>query len=242
MEKSNKIYLIIILVCAALVIGLCVYAIVNHEKAYSTDAERFKYEYESLNGKIDGSNNKDFMEIKIDEENPIIYKTGKEIVDIMKNEEALIYFGFNTCPWCRNAVPVLLDAAKELNVSKIYYVDIFDIRDSYEFSGNIIPDQTKKGTDAYYEILDILDESLEEYFVKDTQGNMYDTGVKRLYAPTVVAISHGTVKGIHESTLESQTDPYTALSDEQKEELKEIYKGIINTLDSTTACKDDTAC
>lgn len=160
----------------------------------------------------------------------------------MENEDAIIYFGFASCPWCRNAVPVLLDAAKELNVDKIYYVDILDMRDTYKFSGSIEPEQTKKGTDAYYKILKILDKKLEEFYVTDDAGNMYDTGVKRLYAPTVVSISSGKVKGFHVATLESQEDPYTALTDKQKEELKDIYKELINALDNDEACKDDKAC
>ena len=139
-------------------------------------------------------------------------------------------------------MPVLLDAAKELNVDKIYYVDILDIRDTYKFSGSIEPEQTKKGTDAYYNILKILDKKLDKFYVKDEAGNMYDTGVKRLYAPTLVAVSKGNVKGFHASTVESQKDPYSALNDEQKKELKNTYKTVINSIKDLKACKDDKAC
>lgn len=242
MEKSNKIYLGIILVCTVLVIGLCVYAIATHKEEKLTDALKFKKEYESLNEVVNENNEKQYMEIFIDEENPIVYKTGQEIVEIMKNEDAIIYFGFATCPWCRNAVPVLLDAAKKLNVDKIYYVDILDIRDTYKFSGSIEPEQTKKGTDAYYNILKILDKKLDKFYVKDEAGNMYDTGVKRLYAPTVVSMSGGKVKGFHVATVESQKDPYKALTDKQKEELKDAYKELINAIKNDNVCKDNKAC
>ncbi len=242
MEKSNKIYFIIIIVCALSVIGLCVYAIANHKEIKVTDAVKFKQEYESLNGLVNETNEKEYLNVEIEEENPIVYKSGQEILDIMKNEDAIIYFGFAACPWCRNAVPVLLETAKELNVDKIYYVDILDMRDTYKFSGSIEPEQTKKGTDAYYSILKILDKKLEEFYVTDDAGNMYDTGVKRLYAPTVVSMSGGKVKGFHVATVESQKDPYKALDDKQKEELKTAYKDLIKAIKDDTVCKDNKAC
>ena len=241
MEKSNKIYLGIILACTILVIGLCVYAIATHKEEKLTDAVKFKEEYEKLNEVVNENSEKQYMEISIDEENPIVYKTGQEIIDIMKNEDAIIYFGFASCPWCRNAVPVLLEAAKELKVDKIYYVDILDIRDTYKFSGSIEPEQTKKGTDAYYEILKILDKKLDKFYVTDEAGNMYDTGVKRLYAPTVVAMKDGKPTELHVATVESQKDPKVALMDKQKEELKEIYKELIKS-NKDSVCKDDKAC
>ena len=242
MEKSNKIYLVIIIICSVLVVGLCAYAIMNHKEIKETDAIKFKNEYESLNGYKNENSDKEYMKVEIDNENPIVYKTGQEILDILKKENAIVYIGFASCPWCRNAVPVLLDAAKEEGLDKIYYVDILNIRDQYKFSGSIEPEMIKKGTDAYYDILKILDKKLDKFYVTDEAGNMYDTGVKRLYAPTVVSMSGGKVKGFHASTVESQKDPYSALNDEQKEELKSTYKTVINSIKDLKACKDDKAC
>lgn len=243
MEKSNKIYMIIIFVCAALVIGLCGYAIITHKEEKISDAMKFKNEYEALNELVNENSEEKYVNVEISEENPIVYKTGKEILDVLKNEDAIIYFGFAACPWCRNAVPVLIDTAKELNVEKIYYVDILDMRDTYKFSGSIEPEQTKKGTDAYYEILKFLDKKLDKFYVTDDAGNMYDTGVKRLYAPTVVGVKDGKVVGFHVATVESQTNPYETLTDKQKEELKKEYKTIIEAVNKKdNVCKDDNAC
>ncbi len=243
MEKSNKIYLVIIIICSVLVVGLCGYAIMNHKEIKETDAIKFKNEYESLNGYKNENSDKEYMKVEIDNENPIIYKTGQEILDILKKENAIVYFGFASCPWCRNAVPILLDAAKEEGLDKIYYVDILNIRDQYKFSGSIEPEMIKKGTDAYYDILKFLDKKLEKYYVTDDSGNMYDTGVKRLYAPTVLAVKDGKALDLHVSTLDSQEDPYTALTDEQKKELKDIYKEMIKKVnDNNIACKQDEAC
>lgn len=127
---------------------------------------------------------------------------------------------------------------------KVYYVDILDIRDTYKFSGSIEPEQTKKGTDAYYEILEFLDDYLEEFYVKDDAGNMYDTGVKRLYAPTVVGVKEGKVVGIHVATVESQTNPYEVLTAKQKDELKSAYKKIIEDVNKkeNSKCTDKKTC
>lgn len=244
MEKSNKIYMIVIFVCAALVIGLCGYAIITHKDEKISDAMKFKNEYEALNELVNENSNEKYVNVEIPEENPIVYKTGKEILEVLKNEDAIIYFGFAACPWCRNAVPVLIDVAKEMKQDKVYYVDILDIRDTYKFSGSIQPEQTKKGTDAYYEILEFLDDYLEEFYVKDDAGNMYDTGVKRIYAPTVVGVKDGKVVGIHVATVESQTNPYEVLTAKQKDELKSAYKKIIEDVNKkeNSKCTDKKTC
>ena len=228
MEKSNKIYMIVIFVCAALVIGLCGYAIITHKDEKISDAMKFKNEYEALNELVNENSDEKYVNVEISEKNPIVYKTGKEILEVLKKEDAIIYFGFAACPWCRNAVPVLLDIANEMNVEKIYYVDILNIRDTYKFSGSIEPELTKKGTDAYYEIVKFLDKYLKKFYVNDD---------------AVVGVKNGKVVGFHEATVESQTDPYIVLTDKQKEELKKEYKTIIEAVNKKdNVCKDNTAC
>lgn len=243
MDKNNKIYLIIIVVCALLVMGLCAYAIINHKDVKVTDAIKFKEEYESYNGMVNEYTDKNYLEVNIDRENPIVYKTGKEILDVLKEEDAFVYFGFASCPWCRNAVTPLLDAAKEMNLKTIYYVDIYDIRDTYKFTGSIEPEQTKKGTDAYYAILKFLGKNLEKYYVKDDSGNMYDTGVTRLYAPSFVTVKNGKVLDFYTGTVESQADPSVELDDKQKEELTNTFKDMIEKLQKKeNVCKNEEGC
>lgn len=242
-SKGNKICLITIAICTVLVIAFCGFIIYKHKDKDVSDNIRFKEEYEAYNGLKNESNNKDYLEVSIENENPIIYKSPKEILDVLKEEYAVIYFGFASCPWCRNVVEPLLSAAKEKNIDKVYYVDIYDIRDSYELDGTIFPKQTKKGTDAYYEILKFLDDKLEKYYIKDENGNMYDTGVKRLYAPTVLVVSNGSVKGLHVSTIDEQKDPYEKLTDEQKEKLKNIYVEMMKEIEKKLeTCDGKDAC
>lgn len=188
-----------------------------------TDNEKFKTEYESLNGKK--TNDKTYPEVKINTKINIVYKTEEKIVDIIKNGTGVIYFGFASCPWCRNAIPVLLDAANETSLEEIYYLDVKDIRDNkiLDANGSIVT--KKKGTSGYYKIVDALYDYLDVY--KD----LNDDKLKRLYVPAVVFVRDGTVVLMHTDTVSSQKDPYIPLNSEQKQELKNIYlKGIHKVL------------
>ena len=133
MDKRNKIILIGACVCACILIITCFFAIKNHQEIVQTDAIKFKEEYETLNG-LENNEGKLNPTVNISTENPIIYESDTEILDVMKNETTLIYFGYAGCPWCRNAIEPLLSAAQEKNVNKIYYVDVSSIRDEYAFS------------------------------------------------------------------------------------------------------------
>ena len=110
-----------------------------------SDAISFKEEYEKLN-RTKSESGKTIRTISIDKNNPMIYKTEDDIVEMINNKETfIVYFGFAKCPWCRSILPNLLKVAKDLNINKIFYVDIFNIRDTQEINeeGEIIT--TKKG-------------------------------------------------------------------------------------------------
>ena len=228
--KNNKVLYIIIAICILLVIGICIFLALNHKEENLNDAQRFKKEFEQYNESIYEDVNEEVIDVEISEDNPIVYKTGKEIVEIMDTENAYIFFGYATCPYTRNAVETLISVAKEENIDTIYYVDIQNIRDEYMFNGSIVPELTKNGTDAYYEIVDLLKNRLSEYFVTDSSGNRYDTGVKRLNSPTFIAIKDREILGFHEGLVTSVNDIYKKIDDDQKAELKNYYLEIINSI------------
>lgn len=188
----------------------------NKEK---TDAVKFKEEYENLNNQV--VNDKKYLELTIDKKNPIKYKTAEEIVDIIKNKTGIIYLGYPECPWCRNAVPVLLEAAKQTGVNDIYYLNMYDIRDKKELKdGKVVT--VEEGTEGYKKILEALGDKASVY--KD----LNDESIKRIYVPLVVFVENGKVVAIQESTVESQKDPYVKLTEEQEKELLNIYKDNIH--------------
>ena len=190
---------------------LCVFSLVG---CTGSDASKFKKEYESLNGK-ENDKGRDYLEITIDKDNPMVYADLDTILEVIDGN-GIIYFGFAECPWCRNALPVLLEAAKEQKVEEIYYYDIQDIRDTLELVDGKI-NVVKEKSEDYKKIYDALYDSLNVY------EGLEDNTIKRLYAPTVVFVKYGKVVGLHESTVESQVDPSVPMTDSQKQELKNIY-------------------
>lgn len=235
MDKQNKIFLVIITLCTLIVVGICTWSIINHEKENDktniSDAVKFKNEYEESNGKSNSSGSI-YPTVTISENNPVKYVTEAEAVDLLENGTGVIYFGFSNCPWCRNMIGPLVTAAKEANTT-LYYLDIYDIRSSYEIKDNELV-KTKEGTEGYYKLLNLLDSELSDYVLKDDGKKEYITGEKRLYAPTVVAVKDGEVTKLHVGTVESQTDPYTKLSDEEINKLNKLFTELIKTTLSNT--------
>ncbi len=209
------------IVLISLMAIICIFVIGLKYPKEETDAIKFKNEYESLNDKKNKSG-KEYLKVNIDEINPIIYADYDKVIDLIKNDTAVIYFGFPECPWCRNAVPVLLDTAKELGIEKIYYYNALSIRDkkSLDENGNIVIEE--EGTEEYKELIKLLYDYLPAY------DGLNDNTIKRLYFPTVLFVKNGTIVGLHYSTVESQTNPYEGLNDEQYEELKSIYYDYLN--------------
>ena len=213
--------LILAPVLALLIIIIAVFGLNKNSNIEVKDAVKFKEEYESLNGQKN-DNGKEYVNISVDEENPFVYASYDEVVDIIENGTGVLYFGFPECPWCRNAVPVLIDAAQELGVDKIYYYNVLSIRDtkSLDENGNIVTD--KKGTDEYYKLVDLLSNVLTPY------EGLNDESIKRLYFPTVVYVKDGEVLASTIGTVDSQEDPYIKLTNDQYNELKNTYMDNMN--------------
>ena len=192
-----------------------------NKKEEQTDSIKFKEEYEKLNNKE--VNEKKYLNISIDEKNPIKYKTEDEIVDIIKNKTGIIYLGYPECPWCRNAVPVLLEAAKQTGIDEIYYLNMHDIRDKKELiDGKIVT--VEEGTEGYKKILEAVGDKASIY--KD----LNDDSIRRIYVPLVIFIDKGNIVAMQEATVESQKDPYIKLDEEQTKELLNIYKDNIHKM------------
>ena len=134
---------------------ICIFIIGFKYKKEDNDAIKFKKEYESLN-ETKNKNGKEYIKVNIDKTNPIVYADYDKVINLIKNDTAVIYFGFPECPWCRNAVPVLLDTAKELGIEKIYYYNALSIRDkkTLDESGNIVVEE--EGTKEYKELVELL--------------------------------------------------------------------------------------
>ena len=166
-----------------------------------------------------------------------LLKTYSDIKNLITSGTGVIYFGFPECPWCRNAVPVLLDAAKESGINTIYYFNALSIRDKKHLdeNGQIVVDD--EGTEEYKELVELLYEYLDEY------GGLNDSSIKRLYFPTVVFVKDGKVIGAHSGTVATQQDPNVILTSNEKNELKSIYSEyMLETLGSICTDKSNSKC
>lgn len=164
----------------------------------SSDALKFKNEYEELNSQS--------VKMEISENNPIKYASFDEVVNVLTTGTGVVYFGFPGCPWCRNVIPVLFESATENNIETVYYFNPREIRNN--------------GDDSYQKLINILSDYLEV----DEDGN------KTLYVPDVYFVKDGKIVGNHLSTVDTQTDPYTALTEDEKNELKNIYQELFNKI------------
>lgn len=205
-----------------------------------TDGEKFKKEYESLNGETTSSG-KEYLSVEIDENNPVKYVTIKELIDIIKHGTGVIYLGYPECPWCRNAVPILLDAVDSTSTENIYYLNMYDVRDklSLDDDGNIVTEI--EGDDSYQDLLNALEPILDDYILTDDSGVEINTGEKRIYVPLVIFVRDGEIIDYHADTVSTQDDPYVSLTDEEKNELTTIYKEKINKI-TGNVCTEEGRC
>jgi len=238
MEKDKKILLGIIGIILLAAIVIVVLVVKDNKKVeYREDALKFEKEYEKLNNQGNDYNDKLYLELDIAKDNIVEYATEEKIVEVLEKGNGVIYFGFPNCPWCRAMINPLLETAKENGIKKIYYLNILELRDAYKVEDKEVL-RTKEGSDAYYKILDELSDCLADYSVTDAKGKEYATGVKRLYAPTVVMVKKGEVKAFHEDVVESLEDPYAGLSEEQDQELREIFNDMIAKYQGNTCTKE----
>lgn len=188
---------------------------------FANDAEKFKYEYESLNGKMDDYAYK-CRSINISVDNPMVYSSYTEIAEKMDEGKTFAaYFGFAKCPWCRGCLEALLASAKECGISTIYYVDVYSSRDQFEIK-NGLPEKVKDGEIGYDTLLEKMQNVLSDYTLSDSDGNEVSAGEKRIYAPNLVIVKDGTAVELAADS-ELFTDPYGVITDEITHDMKTIY-------------------
>lgn len=192
--------------------------------------EKFKKEYESLNGEKSESG-KTYLDVSISKSDKIVYADYDKVFEILDGT-GVIYFGFPQCPWCRNSVPILLDVIENSSIDKLYYLNNYTDRDTKVLKDDKVVTE-KEGTSNYKKLLKKLGKRASVY------DGLNDENIRRLYFPTVIVVKNGEITDYIEGTVESQTDPYKALTKKQKQELKNKYKKAINKL---SMCSQNEKC
>ena len=238
---NDKKFLILAVVLAALLLTLSLLKMPG--KITNKDAIKFKEEYENLNGKTNENSKKKYRTVKIDSKNKIVYSSAKEVLKMMEEKKSfVVYFGFDSCPWCRSVVENVSKISKELD-EDIYYVDVKEIRDVYELDDENKPKLTKEGDKNYLKLIKKLDSVLKEYTLTTDDDNEVKVGEKRIYAPNIVSIIDGSAKELTTGLSDKQTDGYMTLTDEMKQEsykkIKKIVKEVVN---HNNTCDLDKGC
>lgn len=223
--KKKRIIIFIVIVLVVLLLFFF-----SFKNKSSKDALKFKEEYEKYNN-VDTEDGYTYPTVTVEKTDPIYYATSEEIVDVLKHKTGVIYFGTPKDPWCRNAINVLLDAARSTKIDRIYYMDLSKKQDVYE-AKNKKAYKTKEGTKEYYTLVDLLKEYLSNYLVNDGK-NIVDTNVKRIFMPTVVFVKEGKILSVREGTTQSHLNNGNGYLSLQAGEVSQLYNYYVDKFNMT---------
>lgn len=199
--QKNQIKITITFVVVAVLVALL---ILLGEKAFIvkekiSDSAKFYTEYNS---------------VPVD--NVFKYVTIDEAINLLKSEQAIIFFGFKECKWCQSYAPILNEVAHDAKIDTIYYLNIKEDR--------------ANNTKEYNEVVEVL----KDYLYDDEKGN------KRIYVPDVYFIKNGQVIGHNNDTSVIEgTDTDEYYTESTKNELKQALKELmLKVYDESETCDD----
>lgn len=203
------------------------------------DALMFKAEHEELNGQPHPDHPDNIMkDVYIPTNNPFIYVEYDEIIALLEDGTGIIYFGFPICPWCRNLVPVLADAAIEFGVEEILYRNVLDDRNILALQDGVIV-ETRAGHPGYYQVLEMLGDLVPEY------RGLEDESIRRIFVPAVVFVKDGEVISYFQNLpawqdrVNDENDAATSfdsMNEAEIEELRQIFMNYFEILFGDEVC------
>lgn len=210
--------------------------------AKNNDAIAFKKDYESLNGKTN-SNGVEHRNVTIPKNNPFIISTAKDIITKIENNDTFyVYFGSKLCPWCRSIIEKATEIANSNEISKVYYVDVWDdegneiLRDKYTLDDNDDPVLIDEGTTEYFKLLEYLESVLPDYTYAANKNGGDKLGIdeKRIYLPTFIYIAKGKPIRYTSGISELQTKSREELTKEMLLEEENLFNDFfINVCDES---------
>ena len=227
---NKKIILTILLVIGVLTITGCGKKEEEKKVEPRAAAVAFKEEYESLNGK-DYKNGNVHRTVKIDEFNPFIKITAKELLEKINNKETFyVYFGDKLCPWCRSTIEKAIEVAKAKGIDTIYYVEIWDddgneiLRDKYTLNKKNKAVKSQEGTEEYTRFLEVFDSVLKDYKLTTSKGKKVSTGEKRIFAPNFIYVENGEAIRLTTGNSDLQEEAFDKLTDEILADEQAMYE------------------
>ena len=200
------------------ILALLMFVLVGCQKK---TVDPFKQDYEAING-TKSTSGKTFFPVTIPDENVYNIARDTDVQDLIKGGTGVILFGFADCPWCRNTVEIIDEAAKAVHLDKVWYVDVKTMRDTKKMSGDQVVIE-KEGSKLYQEMLEAWHDDLPVY-----DGINDDS--RRIYSPLVLVVVEGKIVGSHVGSLDEQTDPFVKLDAKQHDVLLSIYKDLFSKI------------
>lgn len=196
-----------------------------------TSGTDFKSRHEELNG-LANKSGKVHRSIVIPDDHPFVQVEAEEVLEKIKNKETFyVYVGDEACPWCRSNIEMAIKVAKDAGIDRIYYIEIWDdegneiLRDQYKLEdGKIV--KTMEGTDTYKEFLKYWESFLEDYTLKDDDGNEIEVGEKRIYAPNYFYIENGELERFTDGSSELQEGSRDELTEEILKDQEMLFRSL----------------
>ncbi len=163
----------------------------------------------SVDDLCDDEESKDnsFMEAyDIGSQHLFVESSYEEVLNIIENKgSGVFYFGFDTCAWCLEAVPIL----NEVTLAQDIAVYAIDTRSQFS--------ESEAGMEYKATIVDFL----EEYLMSNEEQE------KHLYVPNILFLKDGEVVANHVGTLDGHDAKERILTQEEIVELTAIYDGYV---------------
>lgn len=195
--KEKKLFIIgAILVVIGLILSY--FFLIKKDNNKIDDAKKFKSEYTNVS-----------------DDNPFVYRSVDQIINILEKGTGVVYLGFPECPWCQAYVPYVEEVAKKVGIDKVYYYNIKEDR--------------KNNTEEYQKIVKILD----VYLSNDDEGN------KRIYVPAIIIVQNGKIVEFDDETskdTKGYKTPEEYWKNEDLDALKTKLEKSFNEIKSTV-CK-----
>lgn len=195
--KEKKLFIIgAILVVLGLILSY--FFLIKKDDNKESDREKFKSEYTNVTS-----------------DNPFVYRSVDQIINILEKGTGVVYLGFPECPWCQAYVPYVEEVAKKVGIDKVYYFNIKEDR--------------KNNTEEYQKIVKILD----VYLPNDDEGN------KRIYVPAIIVVQNGKIIEFDDETskdTKGYKTPEEYWKNEDLDALKTKLEKSFNEIKSTV-CK-----
>lgn len=190
---KRKLPLVLVVVILILIFILVVGAFTNLFSSGTTSSDRQKFiqEYESLNGQQDEEGNL-YYEVSIEKEVDVEYRSFEDLEKFLEGETGIFFLGMATFSPCRSYVPILVDAAWEIGLDRIFYVPVSETEIGHFYS----------------EFLEVGDQN-------------QDFTEQEVSVPTLLVIKDGEIIDSLVGTSLTDSPSFSAVSSEDVSELKE---------------------